>query len=124
MKATCRLQPDCVSRCRHRRHRRHAPFISRPPPPPLQHNVLFVADEIQTGIGRTGRLLASDHDDVRPDVVILGKVTRAAVLFVCNFTVVQALSGGVYPVSAALCDWPIMQVPSLAPPPTIFYKQS
>jgi len=98
--------------------------LTPPPLPPLQHNVLFVADEIQTGIGRTGRLLASDHDDVRPDVVILGKVTRAALLLVCNFTVVQALSGGVYPVSAALCNWPIMQVPSLAPPHTMFYKQS
>ena len=40
----------------------------------LQHNVLFVGDEIQTGIARTGRLLACDHDGVRPDIVILGKV--------------------------------------------------
>lgn len=58
-----------------------------------KHNVLFIGDEIQTGIARTGRLLACDHDGVRPDIVILGK----------------ALSGGVYPVSAALCDWHIMQ---------------
>jgi len=41
---------------------------------PSQHNVLFVGDEIQTGIARTGRLLACDHDNVRPDIVILGTV--------------------------------------------------
>ncbi|HNO67418.1 MAG TPA: ornithine--oxo-acid transaminase, partial [Pseudomonadota bacterium] len=51
-----------------------------------QHNVLLIADEIQTGLGRTGQLLACQHENVRPDVVILGK----------------ALSGGVYPVSAVL----------------------
>jgi ornithine--oxo-acid transaminase len=55
-------------------------------------NVLFMADEVQTGIGRTGKLLACDHEDVRPDILILGK----------------ALSGGVYPVSAVLCDDEIM----------------
>lgn len=55
-------------------------------------NVLFIADEVQTGIGRTGKLLACDHEDVRPDILILGK----------------ALSGGVYPVSAVLCDDEIM----------------
>lgn len=53
-----------------------------------EHNVLFMADEIQTGLGRTGRLFACDHEDVRPDVIILGK----------------ALSGGLYPVSAVLTD--------------------
>lgn len=58
------------------------------------HNVLFIADEIQTGIARTGRLLACDHEDVRPDVLILGK----------------ALSGGAYPVSAVLADDAVMQV--------------
>jgi len=57
-----------------------------------QYNVLFVADEIQTGIARTGKLLACDFDAVRPDVLILGK----------------ALSGGVLPVSAVLADDEIM----------------
>lgn len=55
-------------------------------------NVLFVADEIQTGIARTGRLLAVDYDGVKPDVLILGK----------------ALSGGAYPVSAVLANDDIM----------------
>lgn len=57
-------------------------------------NVLFIADEVQTGIARTGKLLACDHEDVRPDILILGK----------------ALSGGVYPVSAVLADDDIMLV--------------
>ncbi len=57
-----------------------------------QHNVLFVADEIQTGIARTGKMLCCEHTNVRPDIVILGK----------------ALSGGVLPVSAVLCDDEIM----------------
>ena len=52
------------------------------------NNVLFMADEIQTGLGRTGKLLACDHENVRPDVLILGK----------------ALGGGVYPVSAVVSD--------------------
>jgi len=56
------------------------------------NNVLFIADEVQTGIGRTGRLLACDHEGVRPDILILGK----------------ALSGGVLPVSAVLADNEIM----------------
>jgi len=51
-----------------------------------QNNVLFIADEIQSGLGRTGKLLACDHEGVRPDMVILGK----------------ALSGGFYPVSAVI----------------------
>ena len=55
-------------------------------------NVLFIADEVQTGIARTGKLLACDHEGVRPDVLILGK----------------ALSGGVYPISAVLADDDIM----------------
>lgn len=55
-------------------------------------NVLFIADEVQTGIARTGKLLAVDHEDVHPDILILGK----------------ALSGGVFPVSAVLCDDEIM----------------
>ncbi|NSW94671.1 MAG: ornithine--oxo-acid transaminase [Bacteroidales bacterium] len=55
-------------------------------------NVLFIADEVQTGIGRTGKLLACDHEGVRPDILILGK----------------ALSGGVLPVSAVLADDEIM----------------
>lgn len=57
-----------------------------------KHNVLLICDEIQTGIGRTGRLLCSEHSGVRPDVVLLGK----------------ALSGGVYPVSVVLADKHIM----------------
>ena len=59
-----------------------------------ERNVLFIADEIQTGIARTGKLLAVDHEDVRPDMLILGK----------------AISGGFYPVSAVLADNPIMDV--------------
>jgi ornithine--oxo-acid transaminase len=55
-------------------------------------NVLFIADEVQTGIARTGKLLACDHEEVHPDILILGK----------------ALSGGVFPVSAVLCDDEIM----------------
>lgn len=57
-----------------------------------QHNVLFIADEIQTGIARTGRLLCCDYHDFKPDILILGK----------------ALSGGVYPVSAVLARDEIM----------------
>src|SRR5690606_4435907 len=56
------------------------------------HNVLFIADEIQTGLCRTGKLLACDHEQVRPDILILGK----------------ALSGGTIPVSAVLADDEIM----------------
>ena len=59
-----------------------------------KHNVLFMADEVQTGIARTGKLLAVDHENVRADVLILGK----------------AISGGVYPVSAVLADNEIMNV--------------
>jgi ornithine--oxo-acid transaminase len=55
-------------------------------------NVLFIADEVQTGLARTGKLLACDHEGVRPDILILGK----------------ALSGGMYPVSAVLADDEIM----------------
>ncbi len=55
-------------------------------------NVLFIADEVQTGIARTGKLLACDHEGVRPDILILGK----------------AISGGIYPVSAVLADDDIM----------------
>ncbi|UCH15899.1 MAG: ornithine--oxo-acid transaminase [Bacteroidales bacterium] len=57
-----------------------------------EKNVLFIADEIQTGLARTGRMLACDHDGVHPDILILGK----------------ALSGGVYPISAVLADDDIM----------------
>ncbi|TBU42706.1 ornithine-oxo-acid aminotransferase [Dichomitus squalens] len=57
-----------------------------------KHNVLFICDEIQTGLCRTGKMLCCEHDNVRPDVVLLGK----------------ALSGGVYPVSAVLADRDIM----------------
>lgn len=57
-----------------------------------RHNVLLICDEIQTGLCRTGKMLASDYDEVRPDIVLLGK----------------ALSGGVYPVSAVLANKDIM----------------
>lgn len=56
------------------------------------HNVLLIADEVQTGIARTGRLICSEHDEVKPDILILGK----------------ALSGGVFPVSAVMCRDEIM----------------
>ena len=59
-----------------------------------KHNVLFIADEVQTGIARTGKLLAVDHEEVKPDILILGK----------------AISGGVYPVSAVLANNNVMDV--------------
>jgi ornithine--oxo-acid transaminase len=58
-----------------------------------KYNTLFIADEIQTGIARTGKMLCVDHENVRPDIVILGK----------------ALSGGAYPVSAVMADNHIME---------------
>lgn len=69
-------------------------FISRACKMCREKNVLFIADEVQTGIGRTGKLLACDYENVRPDMVILGK----------------ALSAGVYPISAVLADDDIMLV--------------
>jgi len=57
-----------------------------------KNNVLFIADEVQTGIARTGKMLACDHENIRPDILILGK----------------AISGGVFPVSAVLADDEIM----------------
>ena len=57
-----------------------------------RHGILFMADEIQTGLGRTGKLFACMHEDVRPDVVVIGK----------------ALSGGFYPISAVLSDRPVL----------------
>ena len=59
-----------------------------------KYNVLFIADEVQTGIARTGKLVCVDHEDAKPDVLILGK----------------AISGGVYPVSAVLANNNIMDV--------------
>ena len=58
------------------------------------HNVLFIADEVQTGIARTGKLLAVNHENVQPDILVLGK----------------AISGGAYPVSAVLANNEIMNV--------------
>lgn len=57
-----------------------------------KYNVLFIADEVQTGLARTGKMLACDHEGVRPDILVLGK----------------ALSGGMYPVSAVLADDSVM----------------
>ncbi|MEO9478965.1 MAG: ornithine--oxo-acid transaminase [Maribacter dokdonensis] len=59
-----------------------------------KYNVLFIADEVQTGIARTGKMIAVDYEEVKPDILILGK----------------ALSGGAYPVSAVLADDRIMGV--------------
>lgn len=53
-----------------------------------KYNVLMIADEVQTGLGRTGKMLACDHENVKPDLLVLGK----------------ALSGGVYPISAVLAN--------------------
>ena len=57
-----------------------------------QHHILFIADEIQTGLGRTGKLFACQHENVRPDMTVIGK----------------ALAGGFYPVSAVLADEPLI----------------
>lgn len=59
-----------------------------------EKNVLFIADEVQTGIARTGKMLAIDHENIKPDILVLGK----------------ALSGGMYPVSAVLADDAVMNV--------------
>jgi len=59
-----------------------------------EHDVLLILDEIQTGLGRTGKLFAFEYEDAKPDILILGK----------------ALGGGVYPVSAVLADDPVMSV--------------
>ncbi|MEM6795412.1 MAG: ornithine--oxo-acid transaminase [Acidobacteriota bacterium] len=59
-----------------------------------KHNTLLICDEIQSGLGRTGRMFAYEHDEIRPDIVIIGK----------------ALSGGFYPVSAILADDEVMDV--------------
>lgn len=59
-----------------------------------KHNVLFIADEVQTGIARTGRMICCDHYGIKPDILVLGK----------------AVSGGVYPVSAVLANDNIMMV--------------
>lgn len=60
-----------------------------------KHNVLLIADEVQTGIGRTGKMLACDHDNAKPDILVLGK----------------ALSGGVMPVSGVLANDDVRSCP-------------
>ena len=72
----------------------HDGYLSKAKEICAQNNVLFIADEVQTGIARTGKLLAVNHENVSPDILILGK----------------ALSGGVYPVSAVLANNHIMEV--------------
>jgi len=67
-------------------------YLSRVKQVCQRENVLFIADEIQTGLGRTGKLFACDYENVRPDMVVIGK----------------ALSGGFYPVSAVLADSALM----------------
>jgi ornithine--oxo-acid transaminase len=69
-------------------------FLSRLREITTEHNVLLLVDEIQSGLGRTGKLFAYEHEGIRPDIVIIGK----------------ALSGGMYPVSAILCDDEVMGV--------------
>ena len=69
-------------------------FLARAKELCKKHNVLFIADEVQTGIARTGKLLAVDHENIKPDILILGK----------------AISGGVYPVSAVLANDNVMNV--------------
>merc|ERR1711916_290109 len=59
-----------------------------------KHNVLLIADEIQSGLGRTGKMMAYEWDNIKPDMVTVGK----------------ALSGGLYPVSAVLADSAVMGV--------------
>lgn len=69
-------------------------FLSKAKEVCESNNILFIADEVQTGIARTGKLLAVDHENINPDILILGK----------------ALSGGVYPVSAVLANNDVMEV--------------
>lgn len=69
-------------------------FLSRLRQIADENNVLLIADEIQTGLGRTGKLFACEHENVRPDMMVIGK----------------ALSGGFYPVSAVLADKPVMSL--------------
>jgi ornithine--oxo-acid transaminase len=69
-------------------------FIKRAWATCKEHHVLFIADEIQTGFGRTGDLFACDYDNVKPDILVVGK----------------ALGGGFYPVSAALANRPLMEL--------------
>jgi len=71
-----------------------AGFLSQTREICTRNNVLMIADEIQTGLGRTGKMLACDHEDVRPDVITLGK----------------AIAGGMYPVSAVLASREVLGV--------------
>lgn len=83
-----------------------------------KYNVLFIADEVQTGLGRTGRWLCVDHEQVRPDIICLGKQKRSRLFRPNTYTpdlalcscAGKALSGGFYPISGVLASNTIMNL--------------